>query len=585
VLLGAAYFGAAKGGLALSYAHGQVTAVWPPSGIALAAVFLWGYRAWPGIMVGAFLANLSTGAPVPVDVGIALGNTGEALMGALLLRRAGFRPSLARIRDIAAVALLAAGASTLISATVGTTSLWLGGLVRFRDFGSVWRVWWLGDAGGDLLVAPLLMLIAARGFAGRLSRGRRVEAGAVAAVLVGASLLVLSRPGHVYLIFPALIWAALRFRQPGATLGSITIAGLAVWFTAHRVGPFVGPSPDDSLLLSQSFVGVVHMTALCLAAVTAMRDAAERAVREGDARKGAMLNAALDAVITADHAGRIIEFNQAAERTFGYAPEAVRGHEVAELIVPARLRDAYRRTLARYLATGERRTADRRIETVAMRADGSEFPVELSVTRIDLDGPPLFTAFVRDITERKNAEERLTFLAEHDPLTGLVNRRRFEEELVRQIALSDRYASGGALLVMDVDNLKRINDAFGHAAGDRLLRSVAEAARRQLRSSDILARLGGDEFVALLPSVGEREAIVAAEHLVDAVRGTVIRQDGQQFHATVSVGVAAITSGSTPEVLLINADRAMYRAKQLGRDQVIGRAAVELGRADKSPTA
>jgi integral membrane sensor domain MASE1 len=121
------YFGAAKVGLALAYAHGQVTAVWPPSGIALAAAFLWGYRVWPGVMLGAFLANLSTGAPLLGDLGIAVGNTTEALVGAALLRCSGFRPSLARVRDVVSLAVLAAGLSTMISATVGTASLWFGG--------------------------------------------------------------------------------------------------------------------------------------------------------------------------------------------------------------------------------------------------------------------------------------------------------------------------------------------------------------------------------------------------------------------------------------------------------------------------
>ena len=568
-MLGLVYFGAAKGGLALAYAHGQVTAVWPPSGIALVAAFLWGYRVWPGILLGAFAANVSTGAPVPVDIGIALGNTAEALLGALLLRRAGFQPSLARIRDVLALALLAAGVSTVASATVGTASLWLGGLVPAHELASVWRVWWLGDAGGDLLIAPLLLLIAAGAFSGRLSSKRRLEAACIAGVLVGTSTFVLSRHGPLYLIFPPLIWAALRFGRAGATLGSVTVASLAVWFTAHRVGPFVRPSPDDSLLLSQSFMGVVHMTALYLAAVMAVRETAERAVRDGEARKGAMLNASLDGVITVDQAGRIIEFNPAAQRTFGYSLDDVRGRELVELIVPARLRAGYRRSIALYVANGRNHEGGRRIETTAMRADGSEFPVELSVTRIELDGPPQFTAFVRDISERKEAEHRLIFLAEHDPLTGLVNRRRFEQELARQIALNDRYASGGALVVMDVDNLKQVNDQFGHAAGDLLLRTVADTLGRQLRSSDVIGRLGGDEFAAVLPSIGEREALVAAEHLLEALRGRTVTHDGQQFRATLSIGVRPITRASTPETLLMDADRAMYRAKELGRGRVI----------------
>ena len=309
-LVALVYFGAAKGGLALAYEHDQVTAVWPPSGIALAAVYLWGYRVWPGVMLGAFLANAWAGAPFLSDVGIAVGNTLEGLVGAALLRRSGFRPSLARVRDVVALAVLAAGLSTMVSATVGTASLWFGDVIATTDLFSAWRVWWLGDAGGVLLVAPVLMLAASQAPVTQLRRSRVVEAACLVVVLVGSSVFAFSSPGRVFVVFPALIWAAVRFRQPGATVGSLVVAGLAVWFTAHGSGPFVTDSPDESLMLSQSFVGVIHMSALVLAAVTATH---ERAVSQGEERRTAVLDAALDSVITTDDQGRIIEFNPAAD--------------------------------------------------------------------------------------------------------------------------------------------------------------------------------------------------------------------------------------------------------------------------------
>ena len=336
------YVGAAKGGLALAYTHDQVTAVWPPSGIALAAVFLWGYRVWPGVMLGAFLVNAWTGAPFLTDVGIAVGNTLEGLVGAALLRRAGFRPTLARVRDVVALAVLAAGLSTMVSATVGTASLWFGDVISSGDLASAWRVWWLGDAGGDLLVAPVLMLAVAHARVGGLRRSRVVEAACLVVVLLGSSVVALTSPGRVYVVFPALIWAAVRFRQPGATAASLVVAGLALWFTAHRTGPFVTDSPDDSLLLSQSFVGVVNMTALVLAAVTTVRDHGERSLRQREARRTAIVDAALDCVITTDDHGRIIEFNPAAERTFGYTLGEVYGRDVADVIIPPRLRARHR---------------------------------------------------------------------------------------------------------------------------------------------------------------------------------------------------------------------------------------------------
>ena len=160
LVLALAYFGAAKAGLLLAYENSSVTAVWAPTGIALAALVLWGRGLWPGVALGALLANCWTGVPVITVLGIATGNTLEALVGASLLRVAGFRPSLERARDVLALAGLAAALSTVVSATVGVASLYAGDAISASALDSAWRTWWLGDVGGDLLVAPFLLVFA-----------------------------------------------------------------------------------------------------------------------------------------------------------------------------------------------------------------------------------------------------------------------------------------------------------------------------------------------------------------------------------------------------------------------------------------
>src|SRR5438309_8065436 len=149
--LGVLYFSTATLGLSLDAVSGVAAAVWPPTGIALAALLLGGCRLWPGIAFGAFLVNVSAGAPVPVACGMAMGNTLEALVGSVLLVRVvGFRPALDRLRDVVGLVVLAAGLSTLVSATVGVTSGWLGGVIPSVTYWKAWRTWWLGDAMGDL---------------------------------------------------------------------------------------------------------------------------------------------------------------------------------------------------------------------------------------------------------------------------------------------------------------------------------------------------------------------------------------------------------------------------------------------------
>jgi two-component system, NarL family, sensor histidine kinase FusK len=239
-ILAVAYYGAAKLGLSFAFETPNVTAIWPPTGVALAALVLWGPRVWPGVALGAFLANAPTDIPLISTAGITLGNTLEAVAGAYLLRRlAGFRPSLERPWDVLALVLLAGIVSTTIAATIGVTSLVAGDEVAADSFGSVWRTWWLGDMGGDLLIAPLL-LVAVTHWPYDRAPGRAPEAVVLAAALGAVSVVVLSsEAGLAYLVFPLLIWAALRFWQPGATAASLAVAAIAVAYTSAGKGPFM----------------------------------------------------------------------------------------------------------------------------------------------------------------------------------------------------------------------------------------------------------------------------------------------------------------------------------------------------------
>jgi integral membrane sensor domain MASE1/anti-sigma regulatory factor (Ser/Thr protein kinase) len=267
----AAYYASAKLGLSLAFETGSVTAVWPPTGIALAAVVLWGYRMWPGVALGALLANGWTGIPLYAVAGITVGNTLEALAGAYLLRLASFRPSLERVRDVGALVVLAGGLSTTISATIGATTLLVADEITGGQFGSVWRTWWLGDLGGNLIVAPALFVAATHWPFGQ-APGRALEAAGLAAVTAALAMLVFSSSTPLmFLIFPPLIWAALRFWQPGAVATSLIVAGVAIAFTEANEGPFGGNPPDERLLLAQLFVSVAGVTTLVLAAVITER--------------------------------------------------------------------------------------------------------------------------------------------------------------------------------------------------------------------------------------------------------------------------------------------------------------------------
>jgi PAS domain S-box-containing protein len=581
------YFMAAKLGLSMAVSAEQVSAVWPPTGIALVAVLVLGYRIWPGIWLGAFLANNTANEPIWTALGIATGNTLEAVLGAwLLLRWVGFDKSLERLKDVLGLVVLAACVSTTVSATVGVVSLCLGGVHPWANFSSLWSVWWLGDAMGNLVVAPVLLTMSTH----RPSWSTRhtVEATALALGLLTIGLMVFSGrttsdSAHyplVYTVFPFVIWAALRFGQPGTTVVTCAASVFAIWGAFHGVGPFGSGAVQDRLMSLQAFLGIVAVTGMILAATLTerrrdvdrksvlhavaqilaesstlaeatpqiiqrickslawhlgaiwqldrnstllscagvwhvgstsfpafesitkqrtfekgvglpgrvwasgepawipdvvhdqnfprSRAASEEGlhsafgfpirlgaethgvieffspeirqpdedllqmmstigiqigqfierrrgdeeVRRSEARKTAVVESALDAIIAIDHTGSIVEFNPAAEKMFGRTRNEAIGKPLADIIIPPSLREQHCQGMANYLATGNGPVLNKRLELPALRADGTEFPVELAVSRIPFPGPPMFTGYIRDITQRKQLENELRGRAE-----------------------------------------------------------------------------------------------------------------------------------------------------------------------------
>lgn len=282
VVLFSFYFVTAILGLQLDAVSGFATLVWLPTGISLAFLLIFGLRFWPAVMLGAFLANLLSDAPFLVAVGISIGNTLEALVGAYLLKRfVRFQPELDRVKDVLGLIFLAAIASTLISASIGVFSLWAGGVISGSATYSTWIAWWTGDMISNLVIAPLLLVWGARPY---FNPGRRfvVELAGLAFALAAISLFIFSsidfediwpRP---YLIFPPLIWAAIRFGQRTAVGAVFFVSAIAVWYTAYGFGPFAEGSISKSLLGLNSFMGVMAATTMLLAAAINERKQLEK---------------------------------------------------------------------------------------------------------------------------------------------------------------------------------------------------------------------------------------------------------------------------------------------------------------------
>jgi diguanylate cyclase (GGDEF)-like protein len=396
-----------------------------------------GYRVWPAIFISAFLVNVTTAGSVATSVSIAAGNTLEGVVGAYLVEKfARGRHAFQRARDVFRFALLAAVVSTTVSATCGVTSLALGGFAPWASYGSIWLTWWLGDAAGDLVVAPCAILwsVSARV---RWRRARAFEAGLllfslglVAAIVFGGRF-----PSQVqnypleFVCVPFLIWAAFRFGPREVATAVVLLSAIAIGGTLRGFGPFVRETQNESLLLLQAFMAVTALTSLALAAV---------------------------------------------------------------------------------------------------------------------------------VCERKAAEKRLRRLAVSDALTGLGNYRRLITALAGEMRRSQRTERAFAVLLLDVDDLKGINDRHGHLAGNRALCRVAGALRVSCRSIDTVARFGGDEFAVILPETGETAARRVARRISDE-----LAVDTEPPAPSLSVGVAEYPrDGKTIERLLAFADQALYEAKE-----------------------
>jgi diguanylate cyclase (GGDEF)-like protein len=436
-VLALVYFGTAKLGLRFAFVHPSATALWAPTGITLAAFLVFGFRAWPGAFLGALFANLTTAGSVLTSVGIAMGNTLEGVTGCYLVRRFARGPhAFERAQDIFKFAFLAGMLSTSISATIGVTSLSLGGFADWAAYGPIWRTWWLGDGAGAVVVTPLVLLWRENP---RLNwtREQIVELVLLFLGLFFTVWIVFGGRFHSevknypleYLCIPFLVWAAFRFGRRKAATATCVLAGIAIWGTIHGFGPFSREALSTSLLLVQSFVGIVAVTNLALAA---------------------------------------------------------------------------------------------------------------------------------EVSEHKRGDERVKQLVTTDPLTGLANYRRLVDAVELEIKRYGRSKKSFAILLLDLDGLKEINDTHGHMVGSRALCRVADVLRAHCRQVDTPARFGGDEFAVVLPETDSAQAQQIATRIRE-----LIASDRESPPISVAVGSAVFPdNGESIEKLLSAADQALYAMKR-----------------------
>lgn len=429
----ALYFGAGKLGLAVPFTSSNVSPIWPAAGVAVAAVLIWGIQIAPAIAFAAFLVNFLTPVPTFASIAIGLGNASSAVIAGYFLKHvADFETSLPRLKDVLRLVVVAAVLATAVAASVGVTALTLVDAKAWTGYGSAWRIWWLGDAMGVLVVAPLLLT-------GRdllhIRRGWRVlEACLLSIAILVTSAAIFSPWTTVrddvlaFVVFPFIIWAALRFRVAGAAVAVLLSASFAVWGTAHGFGPFVNHTPLHNAMLLQVFVAMTALTGLILAAVInerehigeafesekqllseseSAKEKLEELVKERTqeleqntaqlAYQARLLDLANDAIFIRNAADKISYWNEGAERLYGWASEEVLNRSVHEILrteFPVPLleileTDRWEGELRHTTKYGSQITVSSRWTTLRDRNGKSEGWLEINT----------------DITARKRAEE------------------------------------------------------------------------------------------------------------------------------------------------------------------------------------
>jgi len=289
--------------------------------------------------------------------------------------------------------------------------------------------------------------------------------------------------------------------------------------------------------------------------------------RKREQRLANVLGAVRDAIITIDQKGNVQSINAAGERIFGYPKTHVLGQNI-KMLMPKQYADHHDNYLDRYVTTGESEIINSSMEFEGQHANGAIFPIELTVTEMREGNQRLFTGVIRDITERKKALDKIHYLAHHDALTKLPNRNLYIERVERAIYRAERSSKPLALMFVDLDKFKPINDELGHEAGDAVLKTVAERMLSCVRQSDTVARFGGDEFVAILENLDHAEsAAVVAKKVIAKLLESIETPGGQNATVGASIGISVFPEdGKTLDELARAADEAMYAVKEEGRN-------------------
>ncbi|HJY98994.1 MAG TPA: MASE1 domain-containing protein [Patescibacteria group bacterium] len=439
-LIAVAYYIFAKLGLSFAFGVKQVTLVWPPTGIAIASLLLLGGKHWPAVLIGAFAANITTNETFPIAAAIAVGNTLEALLALYLLSMVKFDKDFHHVGDILKFIFWASLVSTLVSATIGTTTLGYGGTIGWNNYWPTWLTWWLGDATGAVIFGPLILAYSNYKY---LKFGVVRILRAIFLVLSTTLVSIFAFTGFIspllanypvrYVIFPFIIWAAFDFGVPGATWVTAIIAITSIWGFASPDSPFLQGKPEEfGLTILQLSTAVYGITSLVLAAMTegAKKFTEDLELINSDLEKYRLaVENASDHIIITDSKGHILYANDAAEKITGYSKAEMMGRTPA--LWGGQMPDGFYKKLWHTISVDKNTFAT---QITNKRKNGESYTAEIALTPIlnKRGEPQFFVGIERDVTEHLKLDSiRMDFvsMAAHELRSPLGSIRWYTESL------------------------------------------------------------------------------------------------------------------------------------------------------------
>jgi diguanylate cyclase (GGDEF)-like protein/PAS domain S-box-containing protein len=572
--------------------NGAITPVYLPSGVALAALLIGGRRYAVAIFLGAFFGSMLPGHTLVLPAALAASSTLGAVLGFwLLTRNKRFDPSLAKLSDYLRLIVLGAFVPAVASALTGVSCLLLANVVTTELFVAGLLDWWMGDVLGVVLMTPFVLTWRSASKT-PIDRNKFVEAMLIIGLTALAGQIIflawfhdnalIKHVSHASWMFLFAVWVALRLGLRGTTASLLIIAAQGIVSTYGRIGYFTNDLDNEKADQLWLFLVTYAVTSVSLATFLAARKRADAELVATKNLLQEVLNGLPFPVFVKDGKSRFILMNKASEKQWGIRGAEVYGTDASQFFPPVQM-DGF--LAADRQAFEQGKAFDLEEEVWSQPQQQNRVSQTFKNPVFDAAGNPLYLICATlDITERRKMEEQVRQLAFYDALTHLPNRRLFIDRLSQTLAASKRSACYGALMFLDLDNFKPINDAYGHGVGDLLLIEAADRLRSCVREIDTVARFGGDEFVVMLSDLNTDKAasIAQARTVAEKILAKLsepyvltVRHPGQadttvEHQCTVSIGVAMFINHEVAgqDDVLKWADRAMYQAKESGRNTI-----------------